>query len=205
MGRVTAEGYEIHFGTNALGHYYLTKLLIPLLRASIKASPTNPPRVCFTSSYGHNAAAKGFDPADPAGVEGRGKGLMGSTSAYAHSKMGNVLTALKFQREYGKEGIVFTAVNPGNLKTNISRSASGILRVLVNYIITPVLLYPQEYGAITQLYANTAPETQGDGGAYFVPWARRGEPRAIAKDTAVQDKCTWEDVTSELTCSCRVV
>ena len=39
LGRVSTEGYEIHVGINALGHYYLTKLLLPLLRASAKASP----------------------------------------------------------------------------------------------------------------------------------------------------------------------
>ena len=191
LGRVSTEGYEIHVGINALGHYYLTKLLLPLLRASAKASPENPPRVCFTSSHGHTQAVKGFDPADPSGSHGRGKGLSGGSMAYAYSKMKNILTAYKFHREYDKDGIVFTAVNPGNLRTNIVRSVTGPLRLVANYIVTPLLHYPQEYGAITQLYANTAPETQGDGGAYFVPWARRGEPLPIAKDTTVQDKCTW--------------
>ncbi|WFD18444.1 hypothetical protein MCAP1_000647 [Malassezia caprae] len=50
VGPETKDGYELHVGTNSLGHHYLTKLLLPALQASAQATPDRPPRVCFTSS-----------------------------------------------------------------------------------------------------------------------------------------------------------
>ena len=75
-------------GANALGHYYLTKLLLPQLRASAKASPTNPPRVCFTSSVAHHAGSpKGFDPEDPYGEKISSFLVPASARAYGCSKV----------------------------------------------------------------------------------------------------------------------
>jgi len=87
-GSVTKEGIELQMGANALGHYYLTKLLLPQLRASAKASPTNPPRVCFTSSRAHHAGpSKGFDPEDPSGEKTSSLFLPASLRAYGSSKV----------------------------------------------------------------------------------------------------------------------
>ncbi|WFD36823.1 hypothetical protein MCUN1_003713 [Malassezia cuniculi] len=103
---VTVDGIETHMGINALGHYYLTLLLIPSLSASFKAHPSRPPRVCFTSCASHaQATKKGFDPEDVYGTNAAGTGTRGGFAAYANSKMANVLSAYKLQRIYGDEGI----------------------------------------------------------------------------------------------------
>ena len=48
----TKDGYDLQFGTNVLGHFYLTELLMPALIAGVKSSPDHPTRVITTSSSG---------------------------------------------------------------------------------------------------------------------------------------------------------
>ena len=73
---------------NALGPYYLTQLLIPLLEASAKKNPARPPRVCFTASIMHRLATrKGFDPQDPSGKQIRFRVLPDFLQAYSNSKV----------------------------------------------------------------------------------------------------------------------
>ncbi|WFC98155.1 hypothetical protein MYAM1_000879 [Malassezia yamatoensis] len=163
--QVTKEGYEVHFGVNALGVHYLTTLLIPLLQRSGKKNPNRPARVCFTSSIGHLAAPKcGFDPADPSSANVSFPILPGYMRAYANSKMANILYA------------------------------KGFFNILLKTIIEPYLLYPAEFGCLSQLYANTSAEGEREGGQYFVPWARKGKTAKSAEDIEVQDRAgAWYD------------
>ncbi|WFD42231.1 hypothetical protein MPSI1_000872 [Malassezia psittaci] len=194
--QVTKEGYEIHFGVNALGVHYLTTLLIPLLQSSGKMYPGRPARVCFTSSIGHHAAPKcGFDPADPSSANARFAILPGYMRAYANSKMANILSARKLNRMYSKDNIIINACNPGNLKTNISRDAKGVFNFLLKTIIEPYLLYSPELGSLSQLYANTSAEGEKEGGQYFVPWARKGRTAKSAEDIEVQDRGVFKSLT----------
>jgi retinol dehydrogenase-12 len=50
IDQLTAQGYDLQFGTNVLGHFYFTKLLVPLLLAGAKSSPDGKARVVNTSS-----------------------------------------------------------------------------------------------------------------------------------------------------------
>jgi len=50
---LTTDGYDLQFGTNVLGHFYFTKLLLPLLTSTAKTSPEGKVRVVNTSSIGH--------------------------------------------------------------------------------------------------------------------------------------------------------
>lgn len=188
-GPKTADGYELQLGTNALGHHYLTMLLIPMLEAAQKATPDCPPRVCFTSSLAHRfASPHGFNPEDPTGVNTNRPFYVPQVNReYGTSKLANILSANKFQREYGSKGIVFTSVHPGILRTELMRDWGSLIRRVSEW----ALLYPQSMGCLTQLYAVTAPETASKGGCYFVPWAREAQPMAIALDTKNQDTCTF--------------
>jgi len=56
---LTADGYELQFGTNALGHYFFTKLLIPILISSASSSSDGKTRIITTSSLSHTLAPKG--------------------------------------------------------------------------------------------------------------------------------------------------
>lgn len=188
-GPKTTDGYELQLGTNALGHHYLTKLLIPMLEASQKATPDRNPRVCFTSSIAHRfASPNGFNPEDPTGVNtNRPFYIPQVNREYGTSKLANILSANKFQREYGSKGIVFTSVHPGALRTELMRDWHSV----VSRVLAWAILYPQSMGALTQLYAVTAPETGTKGGCYFVPWGREVKPMAIALSSKNQDACTY--------------
>lgn len=178
-------------GINALGPHYLTQQLIPALVASYRTTPENPPRVCFTSSLLHRgASAKGFDPEDPSGLKApRPFGLAPQMRAYGSSKFANILSVKKLDRQYGPDGIVFTAVHPGGLRTGILKDSPGLFGAALR-LTSQLFFYPQEMGALTPLYAGTAPETAKKGGRYFASWAREVEPMTLTEHEGIQDACT---------------
>lgn len=190
----TKDGYELHLGTNSLGHHYLTQLLMPALRASAKATPDKPPRVCFTSSVAHyNASYKGFDPADPTGLNTWCL-MPAHVRAYGTSKFCNILSAKWFDRHFGHENIVFSTCHPGILDSELMRNwDQGLNRVLVP-LLKATFFYPPPMGAITQLYLNTAPEAKNAGGQYYVPWARKNTPSRLTCDEKLQETfAQWVD------------
>lgn len=194
--QVTADGYELQIGTNGLGPHYLTRLLIPFLEAAQKRTPDRPPRVCFTSSLAHRfASPDGFTPKDPTG-ENTNRPFYVSVvnQRYGTSKLVNILSANKFQREFGSKGIVFSSVHPGALRTDIMQDWKSPMHKFMRWAI----FYPQSMGPLTQLYAATAPETATKGGSYLAPWGREVKPLPIVLDTKNQDACTWLPLTQSM-------
>lgn len=61
IGQITAQGYDLQFGTNVLGHYYLTVLLMPALLAGAATSPDKTVRVVTTSSSAHHFCSLNFN------------------------------------------------------------------------------------------------------------------------------------------------
>ena len=187
VGPTTKDGYELHVGTNSLGHHYLTLLLLPALRASAQATPDQPPRVCFTSSIAHrNSSPKGFDPTDVTGIH-TSCYVPAHTRAYGQSKLYNILSANWFHRHYGKENIVFTSCHPGILESELVRDWNKGLNAVAIPLLKSTIFYPAHMGAITQLYLNTAPEAAGEGGNYYVAWARKYKSIPISRNECVQD------------------
>lgn len=104
----TSNDYDLQLGTNALGHHYLVKLLIPTLQETAKASKEkNSVRVCFTSSELHRLSS-GFNPADPELQKGFLKKFpsLWNWKMYGHSKLANILDANAWARKHGQDGIV---------------------------------------------------------------------------------------------------
>ena len=96
VGEKTADGYELHVGTNSLGSHYLTTLLLPALRAT-KEQTGHPARVCFTSSIAHRfTSSKGFDPEDYTGLHSPPRFIPGENRAYGTSKFCNILSMYDF-------------------------------------------------------------------------------------------------------------
>ncbi|EJF65172.1 NAD(P)-binding protein [Dichomitus squalens LYAD-421 SS1] len=172
--QLTADGYDLQFGTNVLGHFYLTQLLIPVLLSGASHSPDGHARVINTSSVGH-AFVSGID-FDTLRESAKRKKL-GTHKLHFQSKFATVVFSNELQRRYGDQGIVSVSLHPGNLKTNLQRHVSSVEKVL-----TAPLLYPASMGALTQLWAGTSPEGLGLGGGYLVPWARRGTAREETQD-----------------------
>ncbi|KAF7290301.1 NAD-binding protein [Mycena chlorophos] len=180
MDQLTVQGYDLQFGTNVLGHFYFTELLIPLMISTAKETKKNG-RILNTSSV----AAHHFglpNVSYDAVVPGPARTKFGDPmKLYMQSKFGNILVSNELQRRYGSEGIMSVALHPGNLKTQLGRHAGIILK-----IIAFLISYPQPLGALTQLWAGTTDEGAGLGGKFLYPWARVGEMPAIAPGSEEQ-------------------
>ena len=153
----TADGFELQFGTNHIGHVALTALLLPLLRKSPNA------RVITVSSVANRAGAINFD-------DLQSETSYSPSKAYAQAKLANLMFALELQRQSEKHGwgITSIAAHPGVSRTNLlitgagRWSASGMMRTFF-----PFLFQPPAQGALPTLYAATDPEAKG--GRYYGP------------------------------------
>ncbi|OAX33475.1 NAD(P)-binding protein [Rhizopogon vinicolor AM-OR11-026] len=176
---LTDDGYDLQFGTNVLGHFYLTKLLMPALLAA--AAIDGSARVVNTASNGHWLSGLDYNTFRDSPAR-RNKS---STGLYGQSKTGNIIFAAELARRYGDQGVVSTALNPGSIKTEISRHQTSFAQMLLN-----MFLYDVSQGALTQLYAGTTADGAKLNGKYLIPWARIGDPRADTQDPQ-QGKELW--------------
>lgn len=105
----TEDGFEMHLGTNHLGHFVLVGRLLPLLLASA------PSRVVVLSSGGHLASDIRWD--DPQWDRTE----FSKMEAYGQSKTANILHAVELERRYGPLGVHAYAVHPGMVRTELGR------------------------------------------------------------------------------------
>jgi NAD(P)-dependent dehydrogenase (short-subunit alcohol dehydrogenase family) len=182
----TADGFELQFGTNHLGHFALTGLLLDIIIRTHKA------RVITVSSGGERFGKIDFDNLNAEkGYDGGG--------AYGQSKLANLLFTYELQRRFEGTGVdaIAAAAHPGWTVTNL-QVHWRMLRVL-----NPFIGQKPEMGALPALYAATAPDVQG--GDYYGPdgWFElRGHPTKVqssdrSHDAAVAAKL-WA-VSEELT------
>ena len=156
----TADGFEMQFGTNHVGHFLLTNLLVPLVK-----NGTNP-RIVNLSSRGHHIAPVDLD--DP-NYQNRD---YEKWQSYGHSKTANILFAVGLEKRLAPHGIHATALHPGGIHTNLGRhlseedAAALLKRIEDNSGKAPVFkTIPQ--GAATTCYAATADELADKGGVYL--------------------------------------
>jgi NAD(P)-dependent dehydrogenase (short-subunit alcohol dehydrogenase family) len=153
----TADGFELHFGTNHLGHFLLTALLAPaLLRGA-------PARVVSVSSRGHQMSPVVFDdiPFERRPYE--------KWSAYGQSKTANVLLAVELERRLGAHGVHANALHPGVIFTELARHLvpEDIEHLQKRAPGGKMRTKSIEAGTATAVYAATAPELEGRGGLYL--------------------------------------
>ncbi|MBD2840745.1 SDR family NAD(P)-dependent oxidoreductase [Erythrobacter rubeus] len=155
---MTADGFETQFGTNHLGHFLLTKQLIPLIEKGAAR------RIVNLSSRGHHFAPVDF--ADP-NFETRS---YDPWVAYGQSKTANILFTVGLEQRFAGGGVHAYAVHPGGIQTNLGRhmteaqSAALIERVSKSDPDFAWKTIPQ--GAATQCWAATAEKLEGTGGVY---------------------------------------
>ncbi|KAI9444096.1 NAD-P-binding protein [Lactarius indigo] len=186
---VTTQGYDMQFGTNVLGHFYFTKLLLPVLTVTAKQTAAGTVRVVNVSSIAHQYGL-------PEGIRwatlASGKDSLGARKGldpaklYGQSKLGNILFSKELARRHGAEGIVSTSLHPGVINTDLGRYSGSILQ-----LIGRLIGYDVTYGALTSLYAGTAPAAGELNGKYFTVWARLAVPSKKALDTELAKKL-WE-------------
>ena len=130
--QVTADGFEMQFGTNYLGHFVLTARLMPLLRRA------SGPRVVNVSSMAHRAASIDFDDLQGARVYSPWK-------AYGQSKLALLMFALELQRRSDASGwnLTSNAAHPGFARTGLFASGPGGLLSLASDLAAPFLVNRQ--------------------------------------------------------------
>ncbi len=182
----TADGFELQFGINHLGHFALTGLL----QDTITRTPKS--RVVMISSMAHRGGKIDFDNLNA-------EQSFSKSGAYGQSKLANLLFAYELQRRFEAAGVdtIATAAHPGWTATNL-QDETWIFRML-----NPLFGQKSPMGALPTLYAATAPDVQG--GDYYGPdgWqTMRGYPTKEQSndrsyDTAVAAKL-WT-ISEELT------
>ncbi|SHF46137.1 oxidoreductase [Streptoalloteichus hindustanus] len=195
--RVTADGHELQFGTNHLGHAALTWLLGPALAAAAA------PRVVTVSSLAHRLG--GLDVTDP---DFQRRPYL-SPRAYGQSKLANLLFALELDRRARAAGLplLSVAAHPGisdtELAPNMARSRRSSVVAASGRVVNRLFSQTADQGALPQLYAATAPDVRGgeyygpDGFAEFRGAPTRVRPSRAARDAALAARL-WTR-TAELT------
>ncbi|MEU4422238.1 oxidoreductase [Actinoplanes sp. NPDC024001] len=157
--RRTVDGFELHFGTNHLGHFALTTLLLERLRAAPGS------RVVTVSSVSHRQGMIHFDDLQlERGYRWR--------AAYAQSKLANLLFAYELQRRLAASGAptISVAAHPGNAETDLIREMGAQRRMLGNPVlrrVTSWLVQSAEMGALATVRAAVDP--QACGGEFYGP------------------------------------
>ncbi|PZG07175.1 oxidoreductase [Nonomuraea aridisoli] len=174
LGR-TADGFELQFGTNHLGHFALTNLLLPRIRR----------RVVTVSSNGHRTGTIDFDDLNWERRPYR------AFAAYAQSKLANLLFTAELQRRLTEAGspVRATAAHPGMAATGLLGHLDGEhprLHRLRTAIISR-FSQSEDDGALPTLYAAVA---DVPGGGYAGPGGflqGRGAPKLVGRSRAARD------------------
>jgi len=184
---LTVDGFERQFGTNHLGHFALTGLLLPALLAA------EAPRVVTVASLAHRTGKIEFDNLQS---EKSYKGA--GWEAYNASKLANILFAKELDRRAraAGSGLLSLAVHPGVSMTSIFANGPGTmnLKAIAVKVLAPVLMQKDDAGALPTLYAATSPDAHG--GEYIGPdgfGELKGapvvvQPKPQALDTAVGEQ-----------------
>ncbi|MDJ0331487.1 oxidoreductase [Planococcus sp. S3-L1] len=187
----TTDGFELQFGSNHLGHFALTGLLLPLL------TNTSGSRVVTVSSRAHSRGTIDFD-----NLEGT-KGYQ-AKKFYNQSKLANLYFALELDKRFKEHGCqtISVACHPGVSATNILKLGSQEIPTAVKRVAN-LFLQPPSMGALSAIYAATEPSLMG--GEYIGPVAqfqRRGYPALGTPHTNATDpeiSCKLWDVSEKLT------
>ncbi len=189
----TKDGFELQIGTNHLGHFALTGLLLGAMEGREDA------RVVTVSSTAHRMGRINFDDLHSENSYNRWR-------AYGQSKLANLLFAFELDRRLRAAGSTVSslAAHPGYSATNLQSAAPPALDRIFMVVTNKLFAQDADMGALPQLYAATHPGLEG--GTYVGPDGRgeqRGHPQPSATATsAARDeeaaRRLWE-VSEELT------
>ncbi|MFP3564979.1 oxidoreductase [Paraburkholderia sp. SIMBA_030] len=175
----TVDGFELQFGTNVLGHFALTGMLLPALEMAAGTSPARP-RVVTVASIAHKTGRLDFG-------DLQATRRYRPMTAYRQSKLANLMFAFELDRRLRavRSRVMSVAAHPGVANTNLFRgdhfAASRMVRSALSVLID-TLLNSDQAGALPTLYAATAADVV-DGG-YYGPlglFETRGEVVGPAK------------------------
>jgi len=185
------DGLEIQFATNCLGHHILIQELLPSLRRAAHAGITAPTsqrnaestRIVILTSGAHAWCS------EPALRDLGSGGSYNQLLLYGRSKLGNLYTARRLAQTLsssptpGDRAITVAAVHPGGIVSDLGRESAFLSKYVVPRFMWPVA----PWGIVTMLWAATAAKPEEVHGQYLIPWCRRVEPSAIARDEKLQE------------------
>ena len=165
----TAEGFELQFGTNHLGHFALTAQLIDMIEGRDDG------RVVTLSSNAHKMGRIAFDNLG-------GERHYFRWRAYAQSKLANLLFALELDRRLRAAGssVKSLAAHPGYASTNLQHAGPPGIDSAIMRVSNALVAQSEEMGALPTLYAATEPGLEG--GTYVGPdgfTEQRGNPEPV--------------------------
>jgi NAD(P)-dependent dehydrogenase (short-subunit alcohol dehydrogenase family) len=190
--RLTKDGFESQFGTNHLGHFALTGLLMPRLLAASE------PRVVTVSSTAHRAGQIDFD-------DLQRERKYNNWRAYGQSKLANLMFCFELQRRATEAGTSLRsmAAHPGYARTNLQFAAPTTRDKAVMAVTNLLFAQSAEMGALPTLYAATFPDLPG--GTFVGPGGlmeQRGHPKVVTAAGKAYDEDTWRrlwEISEELT------
>ncbi|KAL1302232.1 hypothetical protein AAFC00_002657 [Neodothiora populina] len=188
----TAQGYEIQFGTNHMGHALLTKLLLPTLVKTAAEAPDSDVRIINLSSAGHQLAPSGGIVFNQDALE-----TYGTWARYGATKLANILHARVLSAKYPQ--ITCAAVHPGVILTDLyasSQQSSFIVRWGLK-TVGSLAMRDVHYGALNQLWASTVSKEKVRQSIYWVPVGSASAGSAYARDEKLAQKL-WDYTEEEL-------
>lgn len=170
----TKDGFELTWGVNHLGHYLLTRLLLPRLEQAGTARIVN---VASASHY----RAKNID----WGAQQRATKSLTALPEYEVSKLSNVLFTKELARRLESTGITAYAVHPGVVATDVWRRIPPPFRwIAKRFMLTP------EQGARSTIVAATDPALANESGRYYTTFGKEKRPNRAADDVELA-KTLW--------------
>ena len=171
----TKDGFELQFGTNHLGHFAFTNLLLD----RVLAAPGS--RVVTVSSIGHRIARRGIRFDDLQSERNYSR-----VGAYGQAKLANLLFTYELQRRLTGTNTIAVAAHPGGSRTELTRNLPPVLAPLTR--LAEPLFQSADMGALPTLRAATDPGVLG--GQYYGPdgfGEQRGYPKVVASSAASHD------------------
>jgi NAD(P)-dependent dehydrogenase (short-subunit alcohol dehydrogenase family) len=191
--QATVDGFESQFGTNHLGHFALTGLLL----GQLLEAPT--PRVVTLSSGMHRAGKINFD-------DLQGERSYNNWLAYGQSKLANLMFAFELNRRSVKAGSALKSysAHPGYAATNLQFAGPAHFYERAAMAVgNRIFAQNAEMGALPTLYAATVPDLPG--GSFVGPdgfMEQRGYPHLVTGAPKAYNQETWQrlwEVSEELT------
>lgn len=193
----TAEGFEIQLGTNHIGHFLFTKLLLPTLLKTVdiqRAKDEKPDvRVITVASAAHAVGPSSFE-----GLTSTPSLLNASTwTRYGASKSANILFASELARRYPE--LTSVAVHPGAVDSGLYGHTKD-LSSMMNYSLTALgsmFFRTVATGALTSLWAAGSPKDRLENGAYYTPVGYRSNGTAVVQNAELA-KRLWNWTESQV-------
>jgi NAD(P)-dependent dehydrogenase (short-subunit alcohol dehydrogenase family) len=174
----TADGFEMQIGTNHLGHFALTNLLLPQIGDRVVSVSSGAHRMGSIRLHDLNWEREGYQ----------------RWRAYGQSKLANLLFISELQRRLAASGSSVRAVaaHPGYAATNLQNRTESLLQNTLMAIGNKVMAQSDEMGALPTLYAATQ-DIPGD--SFVGPdgfQEQRGHPKLVGRSGAARDTATGQ-------------